>query len=170
MPVWEDYLTEDEIWAVIIFLYEQAGWQPRTWEEAGASGEEHEIADCALPGGRPRIAGETPPRVPSSRGGCSPCSYSQSAGALWAACNPQSARSLAEKRSTTSGARSATERRARATAPRQTYMLPRPRDFTKGVYQIRTTASGELPTDADIRRVIDDGMPGTAMPEWKTSA
>ena len=49
-----------------------------------------------------------------------------------------------------------------------TYMLPRPRDFTKGVYQIRTTASGELPADADIRRVIDEGMPGTAMPEWKT--
>lgn len=48
------------------------------------------------------------------------------------------------------------------------YMLPRPRDFTKGVYQIRTTASGELPTDADLLRVIDDGMPGTAMPEWKT--
>ena len=47
-----------------------------------------------------------------------------------------------------------------------TYMLPRPRDFTKGVYQIRTTASGELPTDADIRRVIDEGMPGTAMPGW----
>jgi mono/diheme cytochrome c family protein len=49
-----------------------------------------------------------------------------------------------------------------------TYMLPRPRDFTKGVYQIRTTASGELPTDADILRVIDEGMPGTAMPEWGT--
>jgi DMSO reductase family type II enzyme heme b subunit len=48
-----------------------------------------------------------------------------------------------------------------------TYMLPRPRDFTKGIYQIRTTASGELPTDADLRRVIDDGMPGTAMPGWK---
>ena len=47
------------------------------------------------------------------------------------------------------------------------YMLPRPRDFTKGVYQIRTTASGAIPTDADIRRVIDDGMPGTAMPGWR---
>jgi cytochrome c oxidase cbb3-type subunit 2 len=47
-------------------------------------------------------------------------------------------------------------------------MLPRPRDFTKGVYQIRTTASGELPTDANIRAVIADGMPGTAMPAWKT--
>lgn len=49
----------------------------------------------------------------------------------------------------------------------QMYMLPRPRDFTKGVYQIRTTASGELPTDADLRRVINEGMPGTAMPQWR---
>lgn len=48
----------------------------------------------------------------------------------------------------------------------QAFMLPRPRDFTKGSYQIRTTASGELPTDDDLRRVIDDGMPGTAMPRW----
>lgn len=46
------------------------------------------------------------------------------------------------------------------------YMLPRPRDFTKAVYQIRTTASGELPTDDDLRQVIANGMPGTAMPEW----
>ncbi len=35
MPAWEDFLTEDEIWAVIIFLYQQTGWEPRTWEEAG---------------------------------------------------------------------------------------------------------------------------------------
>ena len=48
----------------------------------------------------------------------------------------------------------------------QAFMLPRPRDFTKGSYQVRTTASGELPTDDDLRRVIDDGMPGTAMPRW----
>ena len=39
MPAWEDILTEEEIWAVIIFLYEQTGWHPRTWEEAGAEGE-----------------------------------------------------------------------------------------------------------------------------------
>lgn len=32
MPVWEDYLTEDEIWATVIFLYEQTGASPRTWE------------------------------------------------------------------------------------------------------------------------------------------
>jgi mono/diheme cytochrome c family protein len=49
----------------------------------------------------------------------------------------------------------------------QAYMLPRPRDFTKALYQIRTTASGELPTDADLRRVINEGMAGTAMPGWR---
>ena len=32
MPAWEDFLTEDEIWAVVLFLYEQTGWKPRTWE------------------------------------------------------------------------------------------------------------------------------------------
>src|SRR5690242_9888626 len=47
-------------------------------------------------------------------------------------------------------------------------MLPHPRDFTRGVYKIRTTASGEIPTDDDLRHIIEVGMPGTAMPEWKS--
>jgi mono/diheme cytochrome c family protein len=46
-------------------------------------------------------------------------------------------------------------------------MLPRPRDFTKALFQVRTTPTGALPTDADILRVIDRGMPGTAMPGWE---
>jgi mono/diheme cytochrome c family protein len=33
MPAWEDILTEDEIWAVTLFLYEQSGNNPRTWGE-----------------------------------------------------------------------------------------------------------------------------------------
>ncbi|MBI4546052.1 MAG: c-type cytochrome [Gemmatimonadetes bacterium] len=51
--------------------------------------------------------------------------------------------------------------------PAAAYMLPRPRDFTQALYQIRSTPSGALPLDSDIRRVIDQGMPGTAMPGWK---
>ncbi|HXF96157.1 MAG TPA: c-type cytochrome [Gemmatimonadales bacterium] len=51
--------------------------------------------------------------------------------------------------------------------PAAGYMLPRPRDFTAALYQVRSTASGELPTDADILRAIDQGLPGTAMPGWK---
>jgi mono/diheme cytochrome c family protein len=41
MPVWEDFLTEDEIWATIIFLYEQAGVSPRTWEHEAEEGGGH---------------------------------------------------------------------------------------------------------------------------------
>ncbi len=33
MPAWEDFMTADEIWAVTLFLYRQAGLSPRTWEE-----------------------------------------------------------------------------------------------------------------------------------------
>ena len=38
MPAWEDFLTEEEVWAVVLFLYEQTGWHPRTWEVAGEGG------------------------------------------------------------------------------------------------------------------------------------
>ena len=55
----------------------------------------------------------------------------------------------------------------RGDGPGARYMLPLPRDFTRASYQIRTTGTGELPTDEDLRRVIDDGMPGTAMPGWR---
>src|SRR4051812_2557236 len=48
------------------------------------------------------------------------------------------------------------------------FMLPPPRNFTQAVYQIRTTASGELPTDDDLMKMVSEGLPGTAMPEWKS--
>ncbi len=44
---------------------------------------------------------------------------------------------------------------------------PKPRDFRRGWYKIRTTASGQLPTDDDLVQVIANGMPGTTMPAWK---
>jgi mono/diheme cytochrome c family protein len=46
------------------------------------------------------------------------------------------------------------------------YFRPEPRDFTYGMFKIRTTPSGELPTTEDIKRVIRDGMPYTGMPAW----
>jgi DMSO reductase family type II enzyme heme b subunit len=42
---------------------------------------------------------------------------------------------------------------------------PRPRDFTSGVYKVRSTAS-KIPTDQDLFRIITEGMPGTSMPGW----
>jgi mono/diheme cytochrome c family protein len=35
MPKWEDFLTDKEIWSVIVYLYGQTGWKPRTWEAGG---------------------------------------------------------------------------------------------------------------------------------------
>ncbi len=44
---------------------------------------------------------------------------------------------------------------------------PPPRDFTLGIYKIKTSAFDEdAPNDDDIFRMIKDGMPGTAMPGW----
>ena len=45
-------------------------------------------------------------------------------------------------------------------------LSPRPRDFTRGQYKIRSTESRELPTDDDLLRIVTDGMPGTSMPGW----
>jgi DMSO reductase family type II enzyme heme b subunit len=56
----------------------------------------------------------------------------------------------------------------RGDGPAAAYMLPRPRDFTSALYQVRTTASGQIPTDDDMMRVIEVGMPGTAMPGWSS--
>jgi DMSO reductase family type II enzyme heme b subunit len=44
-------------------------------------------------------------------------------------------------------------------------LSPRPRDFTKGLYKIRST-SNKTPTDQDVFRIITEGMPGTSMPGW----
>ena len=33
MPVWEKFLDEDQIWDVILFLYDFSGTRPRSWEE-----------------------------------------------------------------------------------------------------------------------------------------
>jgi DMSO reductase family type II enzyme heme b subunit len=49
------------------------------------------------------------------------------------------------------------------------FMIPRPRDLTLGNFHIRSTRSGDVPTDADIRRIIAEGLPGTAMSGWKTA-
>jgi len=42
---------------------------------------------------------------------------------------------------------------------------PRPRDFTSGIYKIRTTST-RIPSDRDLFTVISNGMPGTSMPAW----
>lgn len=56
--------------------------------------------------------------------------------------------------------------------PGAAFFLPRPRDFTQGKYKVRSTVSGALPTDGDIKDAIAHGLafkPGmayTGMPPW----
>ncbi len=47
-----------------------------------------------------------------------------------------------------------------------TFLFPRPRDFTVGVFKFRTTPSGSLPTDGDLFRTLTRGVRWTAMPTW----
>lgn len=47
--------------------------------------------------------------------------------------------------------------------PAADQMIPRPRDFTLGLYKFRSTETGALPTDEDLFRTISRGIPGTAM-------
>ncbi len=48
-------------------------------------------------------------------------------------------------------------------------LLPRPRDFTRGLYKIRSTEAGQLPTDQDLFDILTEGMPGSSMPGWETA-
>jgi DMSO reductase family type II enzyme heme b subunit len=49
--------------------------------------------------------------------------------------------------------------------PAAELLLPKPRDFTSGLYKIRTTVN-RTPTDEDIFQIVTEGMPGTSMPGW----
>jgi len=50
--------------------------------------------------------------------------------------------------------------------PSAARLTPVPRDFRAAQFRCRTTPSGSLPTDDDLRTAIRRGMPGTAMPSW----
>lgn len=131
MPAWENILTEEEIWSVIIFLYQQAGVEPRRLTEQGAHG--------LLPIPARNLMAQASP-TGAGRG--------EELYDKWCAgCHGET---------------------GRGDGPAARYMLPRPRDFTPAIYQIRTTASGQLPTDQDLMRILERGMPGTAMPGWSS--
>jgi len=46
------------------------------------------------------------------------------------------------------------------------YRSPRPRDFTRGRFKFRSTPSGQLPTDDDLLRTVERGIP-RYMPSFK---
>lgn len=46
------------------------------------------------------------------------------------------------------------------------YIYPKPRDFTAGVFKLRSTPTGSVPTDEDLENTIKKGMLGTGMPSF----
>ncbi len=47
-------------------------------------------------------------------------------------------------------------------------LKPMPRNLVGGSFKFRTTPSGSLPTEADLIRVLDRGVLGSAMPSFKS--
>jgi mono/diheme cytochrome c family protein len=45
-------------------------------------------------------------------------------------------------------------------------MIPRPRDFTQGLFKYKSTPRNEPPTDDDLRRVVTQGLVASAMPAF----
>jgi mono/diheme cytochrome c family protein len=50
--------------------------------------------------------------------------------------------------------------------PTAAILNPYPRDYRRGIFKFKGTYSASKPTDEDLRRIILNGVPGTAMPAF----
>jgi mono/diheme cytochrome c family protein len=50
--------------------------------------------------------------------------------------------------------------------PTARFLNPYPRDYRSGIFKFKTTFAGSKPTDEDLNRIMDNGIPGTAMPSF----
>ncbi len=147
MPSWEDRLTEEQIWQVILYIYEATNNKPRQWETGGGHAAGSPMPRLAwLPPALERWAPALAPRAAAAQQAGDVALGKQVYEAKCAPCHGVS---------------------GKGDGPAAERLSPRPRDFTAGKYKIRTTASGQLPTDQDLFNVISRGMPGTSMPAWE---
>jgi mono/diheme cytochrome c family protein len=52
--------------------------------------------------------------------------------------------------------------------PVAAFMNPYPRDFRRGTFKFKSTEGpGTPPTDSDLKAILENGMPGTAMPAFR---
>jgi DMSO reductase family type II enzyme heme b subunit len=143
MPAWENRLSEEEIWKVILYLYDETGYQPRRWETQAS-------LSPLLPRGENR-------------------------GDRWARGLWGPAQAQAQQAGDATAGKAVYDKKCalchgpdgKGEGPGAATLDPKPRDFTRGMYKIRTTASGQPPTDTDLFRIITEGMIGTSMPAWK---
>ncbi len=144
MPAWDDRLTDEEIWKVILFLYEAAGVQPRRWE---AANERRTVASLGT--------GETKERVRQTK-------YLALSSDAWA----QQAELELGKQVYEKWCAFCHGLDGKGDGVAAPFLDPRPRDFTRGLYKVRSTPSGRLPTDDDLFKIVTEGMPGSSMPAW----
>jgi cytochrome c oxidase cbb3-type subunit I/II len=50
--------------------------------------------------------------------------------------------------------------------PAAAMLIPKPRDFTSGIYKFRSSALGTLPSDQDLMRTLSKGIPHSSMPAF----
>jgi mono/diheme cytochrome c family protein len=50
--------------------------------------------------------------------------------------------------------------------PTAPFLYPRPRDYRRGIFKFTSTATGQKPTRADLRKTIANGLHGTSMPAF----
>src|SRR6266849_9254478 len=54
----------------------------------------------------------------------------------------------------------------RGNGPAAPSLIPRPRDFTLGLFKFKSTARNAPPTDDDLQRVVTKGLAASAMPPF----
>jgi len=152
MPAWENFLTEEEVWKVILFLYDRTGYRPRSWDAGGGA------QDASLTQGDHFATG------PDALGAAAAAIGKLAAGPAYAAQHGD-----AENGKTVYGRYcvGCHGEYGDGLGPAAERLNPPPRDFTLGQYKFKTSAFDEdIPNDEDLLRMIRDGMPGTAMPGW----
>lgn len=134
MPVWHEMLEEDQIWEIIMFLYDYTGHVPRSWELAAKNVDDKaDKVGAVSETGTGTLSEEAIDAVYEKR--CSQCHGEEGDGE----------------------------------GPAAEFMYPLPRDFTLAVFKYKSThADDEFPSDEDFRHTIENGLPGTAMPGWKS--
>lgn len=50
--------------------------------------------------------------------------------------------------------------------PASHYLNPKPRNLTTGIFKLKSTPEGSIPTDEDLFHTLSHGIPGTNMPSW----
>src|SRR4030095_4002279 len=51
--------------------------------------------------------------------------------------------------------------------PTAAFLNPYPRDYRLGKFNFKSTPIGQKPTHEDLKKIVLDGIPGTAMPSFK---